>query len=412
MLNKKCFFLFVLFLNLTLFAQVSSFSPQRISGGMGKKLSISGQGFGSSQSNSYVSFFQESGQYSDANTSKGFKYLSWTDTKIELEMPVAFSGKLKVNVNGTDYYSVDTLHVMANLGYRSANPLVYDYLTNNNKKGGYTWYMHTTYWNNPLAKKAIEDVFEEFRCKTGVNYILAPFPSSANISLSDTIHLIGPDPNLGAVGYNERMWTSCILGSETFYSISAQGLRMSDKQDWYFGTGKAPAGKTKFRYVLFHELGHSLGLGHVNEFGQSMYPSVSLLPSDQWSERDSITSQEKEAISYFINLSKTFSFRACGVLPMENNKDCKNVYGLKTDIEKTESFGSLALYPNPVNNELNINYQVSDGVQIYIYDMQGGLVLNKNLDSQMIEVKELNAGVYSIVLMDGNTVLKARFIKL
>lgn len=35
---------------------------------------------------------------------------------------------------------------------------------------------HTVYWNNLLAKKAIEDVFAEFRCKTGANYILAPFP--------------------------------------------------------------------------------------------------------------------------------------------------------------------------------------------------------------------------------------------
>jgi hypothetical protein len=97
---------------------------------------------------------------------------------------------------------------------------------------------------------------------------------------------------------------------------------------------------------------------------------------------------------------------------MENNKDCKYIYGFKTDIENTQSFGSLALYPNPVNNELNINYQVSVGVQIYIYDMQGSLVLHKNLDSSMLDVKELKAGVYSVVLMDGNTVLKARFIKL
>jgi hypothetical protein len=411
MLNKKYFFLFVLFLNLTLFAQVSSFSPQRIIGGMGKKLSIVGKGFGSSQSNNYVSFFQESGQYSDANTSKGFKYLVWTDTKIELEMPIAFSGKLRVNVNGSDYYSTDTLHVMANLGYRSANPLVYDYLTNNNKKGGYTWYMHTTYWNNPLAKKAIEDVFAEFRCKTGANYILAPFPSSANISLSDTIHLIGPDPSLGAVGYNERMWTSCILGSETFYSISAQGLRMSDKQDWYFGTGKAPAGKTKFRYVLYHELGHSLGLGHVNELGQSMYPTVTLLPSDQWSQRDSITSQEKEAISHLINLSKSFSFRACGVLPMENYKDCKDVYGLKTGIETTQSIGSLTVYPNPVSSELNINYPISERVQVRIFDLQGRLVLNTSFISQEINITGLNAGIYSLLLTDGSTILRTNFIK-
>ena len=171
---KKIVFFWITCLSLNLNAQINSCTPSSIIGGMGKKLSIIGKGFGSSQANSYVSFFQESGQYSDANTSKGFKYLSWSDTKIELEMPVAFSGKVKVNVNGMDYYSTDTLHVTANLGYRTANPLVYDYLSNNNKKGGYTWYMHTTYWNNPSAKKAIEDVFAEFRCKTGANYILAP----------------------------------------------------------------------------------------------------------------------------------------------------------------------------------------------------------------------------------------------
>jgi len=408
---KKIVFLWITCMSLNLNAQVNSFTPISIIGGMGKKLSIVGKGFGSSQANNYVSFFQESGQYSDANTSKGFKYLVWTDTKIELEMPIAFSGKLRVNVNGSDYYSTDTLHVMANLGYRSSNPLVYDYLTNNNKKGGYTWYMHTTYWNNPLAKKAIEDVFAEFRCKTGANYILAPFPSSANISLSDTIHLIGPDPSLGAVGYNERMWTSCILGSETFYSISAQGLRMSDKQDWYFGTGKAPAGKTKFRYVLYHELGHSLGLGHVNELGQSMYPSVTLLPSDQWSQRDSITSQEKEAISHLINLSKSFSFRACGVLPMENYKDCKDVYGLKTGIETTQSIGNLAVYPNPVSSELNINYPISERVQVRIFDLQGRLVLNTSFISQEINITGLNAGIYSLLLTDGSTILRTNFIK-
>ena len=411
MFSQKYVFLLVSFLNLTLFAQVNSFTPSNIIGGMGKKISIIGQGFGSSQSNSYVSFFQESGQYSDANTSKGFKYLLWTDTKIELEMPVAFSGKVKVNINGMDYYSTDTLHVTANLGYRTANPLVYDYLTNNNKKGGYTWYMHTTYWNNPLAKKAIEDVFAEFRCKTGANYILAPFPSSASFSLGDTIHLIAPDPNLGAVGYNERLWTSCILGTETFYSIRSQDLRMSDKQDWYFGTGKAPAGKTKFRYVLFHELGHSLGLGHVNELGQSMYPSVSLLPSDQWSQRDSITLSEKEAISHFINLSKTFSFRACGVLPMENYNDCKDVYGYKTEIGEVNSMPRLSLYPNPVSSLLNINYAVSEAVQIQIFDAQGREVLVTNLNTQEIDLSALNAGVYSLLLVDGATILRTNFIK-
>jgi hypothetical protein len=409
---KNIVFLLASSILMTLNAQVNSFTPTDIIGGMGKKLSIVGTGFGASQSDNYVSFFQDNGQYSDANTSKGFKYLSWTDTKIEIEMPTAFSGKLRVNINGTEYYSADTLHVKANLVYRSANPLVYDYLSNTNNKGGYTWYMHATYWNNPLAKKAIEDVFAEFRCKTGVNYILAPNPSSSNFSLNDTINLIAPDPGLGAVGYNERLWTSCILGSETFFNIRSQDLRISDKQDWYFGTGKAPAGKTKFRYVLFHELGHSLGLGHVNELGQSMYPSVSLLPSDQWSERDSITIQEKEAISHFINLSKSFSFRACGVLPLDNNKDCKNVYGLKTDIKTPQRIENLAVYPNPVSSELTINYPISERIQLRIFDLQGRLVLNTNFISQEIDITGLNTGIYLLLLTDGSIISRTNFIKI
>jgi len=409
---KNIVFLLASILVMTLNAQVNSFTPIEIIGGIGKKLSVVGTGFGASQSDSYVSFFQDNGQYSDANTSKGFKYLSWTNTKIEIEMPIAFSGKLRVNVNGTDYYSADTLHVMANLGYRSANPLVYDYLSNTNNKGGYTWYMHTTYWNNPLAKKAIEDVFKEFRCKTGVNYILAPNPSSSNFSLDDTINLIAPDSSLGAVGYNERLWTSCILGSETFFNIRSQDLRMSDKQDWYFGTGKTPAGKTKFRYVLFHELGHSLGLGHVNELGQSMYPSVSLLPSDQWNERDSITIQEKEAISYFINLSKSFSFRACGVLPLDNIKDCEDVYGLKSDIKTPQRIENLTVYPNPVSSELSINYPISEKIQLRIFDLQGRLVLNTNFISQEIDITGLNAGIYLLLLTDESIISRTNFIKM
>jgi hypothetical protein len=50
-------------------------------------------------------------------------------------------------------------------------------------------------------------------------------------------------------------------------------MRFRASENWYFGPGKPPAGKSKFRYVLMHELGYSLGLGHVNEEG-SNYLSI------------------------------------------------------------------------------------------------------------------------------------------
>jgi hypothetical protein len=408
---QKNLLLILVLSSANLFGQISGFVPRKINGGMAQHLVISGNGFGAIRGSNYVSFFQESGQYNDAATAQAFKYVSWSDTKIEMEMPVAYSGKIKVKIAGNDLTSTDTLHVMANLGYRSANPLVYDYLVNTNQKGGYTWYMHRTYWENPLAKKAIEEVFAEFRCKTGVNYILAPQLTDVGFSLGDTFHIIAPDPALGAVGYNERLWISCILGSETFYSVKSQDLHMSDKQDWYFGTGKAPAGKTKFRYVLYHELGHSLGLGHVNELGQSMYPSVSLLPSDLWSQRDSITKEEQQTISYFVTLSQNFSFRACGVSPLLTVADCKNVYNTRTSIERVKQAIQISCYPNPVHDQLTVAQTLSTATHFSIYNLQGQLILQGTYNGTPISVSELPSGLYTLVMFDAHQPLQARFVK-
>ena len=167
--------LFALLLCITASAsaqQIYSISPRTILGGIGEILTIKGSGFGAMRGNSYVSFFRDGNIYSDANEGNGFNYISWSNTEIKLQMPVAYSNKIKVLVNGVECISPDTLHVTANLGYRQANPLVYDLLTDINNKGGITWYVHPAYWNNPDIKQAIAEVVQEFRCKTGVNYIL------------------------------------------------------------------------------------------------------------------------------------------------------------------------------------------------------------------------------------------------
>ena len=197
--------------------QITGISPKQIIGGKGEVLTITGNGFGNSRGSSYVSFFREGNTYTDATTGNGFNYLSWTNTQIKLEMPVAFSNKLKVNISGTDYLSADTLKVKANLGYRQANPLLYDLLTDNNKKGGVTWLVHPVYWNNPEIKQAIADVVQEFRCKTGVKYIIEPLTQWTPLNLGQGKHIIAPDSSLGVVGFNDRLWASCIVGAETFY---------------------------------------------------------------------------------------------------------------------------------------------------------------------------------------------------
>lgn len=412
-MQKKYLIVLIAILNLqSLSAQIISFSPSRIIGGMSQTLILTGNNFGVNQGNSYVSFLQESGQYLDPTLSKALKYISWSDNAIELEMPVAFSGKVKININGNDYYSSDTLKVMANLGYRAANPLTYDHLTNTNNRGGYTWYIHKTYWNIPEAKSAIEEVFKEIRCKTGINYILAPFYTEIGFNLGDTFNVIAPDPQLGPVGYNERLWTSCILGNETFFNIKSHDLHLSVSQDWYFGEGDCPSGKTKFRYVLFHELGHSMGLGHVNELGQTMYPSVSFLPSNSWSGRDTMTEAENNALSYFVNVCQNFNFRACGISPLSKIFNCQDVYGTNTNINslKKEDF---YIYPNPAIGEVFVESESTplDGVQFILTDYTGKVVLSSIYSKSGIPTSDLNQGLYFVIFQNIHSNLRIKFYK-
>lgn len=327
--------------------QIFSISPLNIIGGKGDVLTISGRGFGDVRNSSYVSFYNEQGIYTGANVSRNFRYISWSDSEIKLEMPVAYSNNIKVIKGESSVESSEILKVMANLSYRNVNPLTYNLNIDRNGLGGITWYLHPTYWDNPEIRKAIADVIIEFRCKTGVNYVIERLNKEVPLSLSEGIHIITPDENLEIVGYNARKWSSCILGSETFYYNETQLLQFDTDVTWFYGKGQAPEGTSKFRYVLFHEMGHSLGLGHVNEEGQSMYPTVNFLPSDNWSARDVITDEEETAIKHFVNLSQNFSFRACNINPMKAIENCEAVYGQKATLDLLDNQSSSIAYPNP-----------------------------------------------------------------
>ena len=271
--------------------------------------------------------------------------------------------------------------------------------------------MHRSYWNIPAAKLAIEDVFKEFRCKTGINYILANAPSDSNLKLGDNINLIAPDSVLGVVGFTDMAWGSCILGGTTFYRWSTMDVRMSTKQNWYFGTGTTPAGKSKFRYVLMHELGHSLGLGHVNEVGQTMYPSVTFLPSDTWNSRDTITNEERTAISYFVNLSKNFTFRGCGFTPLSSIFDCNDVFGVSSGINANKNKNTMVLFPNPSNGLLYVT--VSNETTIEIINAFGKQIdFSSTFNDSKLELNLLDnpSGIYYLKCKNGRNMESFKFV--
>lgn len=68
---------------------------------------------------------------------------------------------------------------------------------------------------------------------------------------------------------------------------------------------------------------------------------------------------------------------------------------------------SLTVYPNPAINELNLNDTYE---QVYVYNMQGRLVINE-LDANRLRVSQLPSGTYLIKARSGTQVVNSKFIK-
>lgn len=384
-------------------ASITSMSPNPIIGGM-QTLTIVGSGFGASQGNSYVSFARDGVNYFDANTAKGFLYKSWSDSKIEVEVPETYSGKVRVYVNGIYGESADVLHVKANVGTATLNPREYFHLWNLNENGGHTWYMRRDLYNNTEARACIEGVFAEFRCKTGVNYTLIRQPTWVKSDLGDGVNALMFDsvgyelPN-GVVAYYEQLWYSCILGGRTFYYVVGQELRISNRFDYYYGKGSIPQGKNaKLSYVLFHELGHSLQLGHVNEDGESMHPVVQALPADNWNMRDTLTTFDVKAGRYLVQESQQFDFRGCGVNPMSTISNCADVYGENASLSPSMARLQMSVLPNPSHGraQLMIGVDRPEALELSIVNASGQEVYQAFLQGNEHALPILPSGLYFI----------------
>jgi hypothetical protein len=78
-------------------------------------------------------------------------------------------------------------------------------------------------------------------------------------------------------------------------------------------------------------------------------------------------------------------------------------YRLENASLQTLSYQSYQLYPNPTENLLYLNFsQEANKRTIEIYDIQGKIVLQTaaNDKNTAIDVRALNAGIYTIVTKD------------
>ena len=355
-------------------------------------LTITGTGFGASQGNGYVTF-ETGGGYYDADAAANFNYTDWSNTSITIEVPQAQSNRVRVVTNdGTTLESADSLHIRYNLDSEPFSPYGYTHLYNNTGDGGYLFHVNEAIFNEPERLEAVERTLDDFVCKTGVNFQLNDAPTSLGWDLGDgqnTISFDTPDNPLspGTVGYCNTLWWSCILGDVTFYVAGEIDVVLNSNFDYDYGTGDLTDGNAKFAYVLMHELGHAMRLGHVNEWGESMYPSVTDWPSQNWFERDTISTNDRLGVSQSVDIASSFTFNACGISVMEPLEiDCEPV----VEVAEVEEVAGPEPYPNPFENVITLP---SAGVWT-LMDITGKVVQHVPTDGSSLTTKELPAGCY------------------
>jgi endonuclease I len=75
-------------------------------------------------------------------------------------------------------------------------------------------------------------------------------------------------------------------------------------------------------------------------------------------------------------------------------------------------FNDITIYPNPVSNILNIQFNNSKETQVEIYNILGKRVLTKTISqSQSINVENLKSGIYILKITQDNSTISRKLIK-
>jgi Secretion system C-terminal sorting domain len=99
--------------------------------------------------------------------------------------------------------------------------------------------------------------------------------------------------------------------------------------------------------------------------------------------------------------------------------DARFEYSKVIQIERKGGVGDMSIYPNPVSNDLNVDFTLdrAEEVTIQIVDLTGKLLSSEVMDAERglnqrsMNVQHLHSGVYFVTMISTNGNVTKRLVK-
>lgn len=422
------------------FPIITDFNPKTAHGGVGDIVTISGNYFTNSKGNIALKNADNGGQ-SLVILDKIQDIISWNDTEIKfivpsvkdtitstnVEFPVG-TGPIILGINNdtlsTSTYSLPNLAIDYSLrntilpGTSSAKKRIdlVDAMGSILGNGGYVFNTNPTLEQNILAISAVKKAVNEWVCLTNVHFeVGSSIPLwNKDVAMEDSINMIQFGKTNSVTTLAEtRTWLSyCPSVKNPF--IKEIDLVLKDTSFWAYdttGTQNIPLGKYDFYGTVLHELGHAHLLNHTNQIYDIMYYNSP--PGQLASQRViSLSLPNQNAGNSVINHSAVTPHGSCmqlNTMILISGNNCNPINTIITEVDL-----AVKIYPNPVNNILNIENPGNEKLTVEIFnDMglslyKGSLMQESNLE---IDVTSFSYGIYVIVFSNSRYIKPYKLIK-